>query len=168
MGRKKATGRTANYAVARRNMKRAPFAVATARAFTVKPAWGWLIMEGIKDIENRSITVLPPSGVCVVTFSKTYSLEEHLDIVEGIESDEIFRKVPDYEELKKLCGKAVGVVNYDVLEDSDSPWYYEGNVPWKVSRPRWFKKPFDVTGFVGMWKMKPADAKKAARQLAQT
>jgi len=122
-------------------------------------------MKGIKDIENRSITVLPPKGVCVVTFSKSYTLPEHLSIVEEIEDVKVVKGMPKYEDLKKLCGKAVGVVDYDVLETSNSPWYFEGNIPWKVSRPRWFKKPFDVAGFVGMWKMKPVDARKAIAQL---
>ena len=144
---------------------RTPFAVETARAFTVKPAWGWLIMKGIKDVENRSVTVLPPKGVCVVSFSKSYTEDEHFDIIESIEDDAVFRKIPEFLELKKLCGKAVGVVNYDVQEESDSPWYCDGCIPWKLSRPRWFKRPFAVTGFVGMWRMKAADARKAIPQI---
>ena len=38
------------------------------RAFTVKPIWGWLIMEGIKDVENRWKGVVPAKGTCAVTF----------------------------------------------------------------------------------------------------
>ena len=36
---------------------------------------------------------------------------------------------------------------------------------WVMSNPRWIDKPFAVKGFIGMWTMKPADAKKVMAQL---
>ena len=83
------------------------------RAFTVKPVWGWLIMKGIKDVENRWNGVQPPKGVCAVSFSKTYGRAEHEELLEYV--DRKNRKlIPPFEELKKLCGKVVGIVGYEV------------------------------------------------------
>lgn len=136
------------------------------RAFTVKPLMGWLIMKGIKDVENRTASVLPRQGTCVVSFSKNFSRSEYEGSVEAAREDSGYKgKLPTYEELLPMCGKAVGIVKYDVQEASDSPWYYEGNRAWLVSKPKWFKKPFAVTGFIGMWKMKPGDIKKVKTQI---
>lgn len=140
------------------------------RAFTVKPLWGWLIMEGVKDVENRWNGVVPAKGTCAVSFSKTYSraeYEDHLACIreEGLLKAADIRKLPTYEELKPFCGKVVGVVDYDVRDSSKSKWYYEGNRAWLMSNPRRIAKPFPISGFIGMWNVKPIDAKKIAAQL---
>ena len=75
------------------------------------------------------------------------------------------KKIPSYEELKLFCGKVVGVVDYDVRESSKSKWYYEGNRAWLMFNPRRIAKPFSVTGFIGMWKLKPTDGKEVESQL---
>ncbi|MDO5320450.1 MAG: hypothetical protein Q4G65_17625, partial [bacterium] len=46
-------------------------------AFTVKPMMGWLIMNGVKDVENRSKGVNPPKGTCAVSYSKGYTPDEY-------------------------------------------------------------------------------------------
>lgn len=140
------------------------------RAFTVKPIWGWLIMEGIKDVENRWTGVVPAKGICAVTFSKTFSRSEYENHIAAIREERLLRaadikKIPSYEELKLFCGKVVGVVDYDVRESSKSKWYYEGNRAWLMFNPRRIAKPFSVTGFIGMWKLKPADGKEVESQL---
>ena len=92
------------------------------RAFTVKPVWGWLIMKGIKDVENRWNGVQPPKGVCAVSFSKTYGRAEHEELLEYV--DRKNRKlIPPFEELKKLCGKVVGIVGYEVRTSYKSKWW---------------------------------------------
>ena len=134
-------------------------------AFTVKPLWGWLIMQGIKDVENRAHGVNPPRGTCAVTFSKVYSRGEYEDCLACLRdsmgySVKKLKALPTYEELAEFRGKLVGIVDYEVAPTSGSKWYQSGSVAWKVSNPRWLKTPFPVTGFVNMWRLKPADAKK--------
>ena len=134
------------------------------RAFRVKPVWGWLIMKGIKDVENRWNGVQPPKGVCAVSFSKTYGRAEHEELLEYV--DRKNRKlIPPFEELKKLCGKVVGIVGYEVRTSYKSKWWNGEDFAWVMSNPRWIDKPFAVKGFIGMWTMKPADAKKVMAQL---
>ena len=140
------------------------------RAFTVKPIWGWLIMKGVKDVENRWTGVVPAKGTCAVTFSKIFSRSEYENHLEAIREERLLKavdikEIPSYEALKALCGKVVGVVDYDVRESSKSKWYYEGNRAWLMSNPRWISKPFQVAGFIGMWKLKPADGKEVESQL---
>ena len=63
-------------------MRKSDIDIKNMRAFTVKPVWGWLIMKGIKDVENRWNGVQPPKGVCAVSFSKTYGRAEHEELLE--------------------------------------------------------------------------------------
>ena len=138
--------------------------ITNMRAFTVKPVWGWLIMNGIKDVENRRIGVQPPAGVCGVTFSKAYSRAEHEELLKCVDCKD--RKlIPPFDELKKLCGKVVGIVEYEVRATCKSKWWNGKDCAWVMSNPRWIAKPFTVKGFLGMWKMVPADAKKVVSGL---
>ena len=57
------------------------------------------------------------------------------------------------------------MVDYEVAEESSSRWYYPGCKAWKMSKPRMLSEPFPVKGFVGMWNLTPADAKKIQAQL---
>ena len=61
--------------------------------------------------------------------------------------------------------QVVGVVDYEVAEASSSCWYHPGCKAWKMFRPRQIAKPFPVRGFVNMWNLEPADAKKIRTQL---
>ena len=141
-------------------------------AFTVKPMMGWLIMNGVKDVENRSKGVNPPKGTCAVSYSKGYTPDEYEGDIEYLR-DEIglgarkIKSLPSYEELKQFCGKVVGVVDYEVAEESSSRWYHPGCKAWKMFRPRQIAKPFPVRGFVNMWNLEPADAKKILAQLRE-
>ena len=145
-------------------MRKSDIDVKNMRAFTVKPVWGWLIMKGIKDVENRWNGVQPAKGVCAVSFSKTYSRAEHEELLEYV--DRKNRKlIPPFEDLKKLCGKVVGIVGYEVRTSYKSKWWNGEDFAWVLSNPRWIGKPFTVKGFIGMWTMKSADAKKVLAQL---
>ena len=147
-----------------------PTPVDLVHAFTVKPLMGWLIMNGIKDVENRSKGVNPPKGTCAVSYSKGYTPDEYTGDIAYLR-DEIglgaqkIKSLPSYEELKPFCGKVVGVVDYEVAEKTSSRWYYPGCKAWKMSNPRQIANPFPITGFVNMWNLKPADAKKIQAQL---
>ncbi|MGN0888777.1 MAG: DEAD/DEAH box helicase family protein [Kiritimatiellia bacterium] len=169
-------GRTENVPVksaereARTSTKDCAAADGLIHAFTVKPMMGWLIMHGVKDVENRSKGVNPPKGTCAVSYSKGYTPDEYEGDIAylrdeiGLDARKI-KSLPSYEELKPFCGKVVGVVDYEVAEGSSSRWYYPGCKAWKMSRPRQIAKPFPVRGFVNMWNLEPADAKKILAQL---
>ena len=61
--------------------------------------------------------------------------------------------------------QVVGVVDYEVAEASSSRWYHPGCKAWKMSKPRMLPEPFPVKGFVGMWNLTSADAKRILEQL---
>ena len=139
-------------------------------AFTVKPMMGWLILQGIKDVENRSKGVKPPKGTCAVTFSKVYTMAEYESDLDYLENDiglsaRQMKKLPKYDELTPFCGKVAEVVRYEVANDSPSQWYHDGRIVWKMTNPRWIPQPFPIRGFVNMWNLTPADAKKIKAQL---
>ena len=139
------------------------------RAFTINPVAGWLILEGIKDVENRWIAPKVRKGIMAVTFSKIYARAKYLDDLEwarDFAGKKVAARIPAYEAFSEMRGKCVGVVDYEIKESTDSIWWeVEEWKPWCVSNPRWLQKPLAVCGQIGCWTMKPDDAKKVLTQL---
>ena len=145
-------------------MNRKKLDAANMPAFTVKWVWAWLIMKGVKDIENRRYGPVVPKGTCAVTFSKANSRALYDACLEALYEDEVVL-VPPYEELKQYAGKVVGVVDYEVLGATNSHWWDRESTPILLKRPKWLRNPFPVTGALGIWKMKPADAHRLIAEL---
>lgn len=143
--------------------------VKNMRAMTINPVAGWLIMEGIKDVENRWIAPKERKGTMAVTFSKIYSRAKYEADVEWVAEmcpKKVVSRVPSYEDFKELRGKCVGVVDYEIRTTSKSKWWEVLEwKPWCMSNPTWLKKPFPISGQIGCWHVKPADAKKVVAQL---
>lgn len=100
------------------------------RAITIKQPWAWLIVNGYKDIENRSWrtryrgTLLIHAGV------------SRSDIGESTRSRILRRygiKLPDQSDI----GGVVGVADViDCRGRTDSPWHIPANIGWVLSKPR--------------------------------
>ena len=110
------------------------------RAFTVKPIWGFLIMQGYKDCENRNVAPVPPKGTAAVHVSSAYAKAEHEAVIANYPPD-IRGKLP-YELLRGLCGKIIGLVDYEVVDKTGSQWWDGTGRPIMLSKPRWLSEPF--------------------------
>ena len=98
-------------------------AVDGLKAISIKQPWAWLIVNGYKDLENRT-TLKNFRGDVLIHAGK----KEDDHFIENI-SDELYSILPDailpawaYGELKK--GGIVGIATItDSITESDSPWF---------------------------------------------
>ncbi len=128
------------------------------RAFTVKPLWAYLIMNGFKDCENRNIAPVPHSGTAAVHVSKTFTRAEYDAVMAHVPPHK--REQMPYEALAAICGKIIGVVDYRVEETTDSPWWDRSGKPIMLSNPRWVREPFvPCRGALQFWTV-PADVER--------
>lgn len=100
------------------------------RALSIKQPWAWLIVNGYKDVENRS--------------RRTHHRGPLL-IHAGLDKGEFNEDMADY--IKRKYGVAIpdtlelgGVVGVaEVVDCSDahsSPWFVKGNFGWVLANPR--------------------------------
>ena len=110
------------------------------RAFTVKPHWAFLIMQGYKDCENRKSATIPRKGTAAVHVSASYTKAEYEEAMSAYGPD--VRAKLTYEMLCELCGKIIGLVDYEVRDTTESQWWYKIGKPIMLSNPRWLSEPF--------------------------
>lgn len=92
------------------------------KALSIRQPWAWLIVHGIKDIENR--TWFPNyRGPFYVHASKTlYGTTEQRECIREWVQKRFRFYVPSDEEL--ACGGIIGKVSVvDVVDRSQSPWF---------------------------------------------
>jgi hypothetical protein len=103
------------------------------KALSIRQPWAWLIVNGIKDIENRTWGTAF-RGRVLVHASKTYPKQDYRDDVEMY--DTIRRPFPPREE---MIGGIVGMVSIvDCVTASDSQWFngpYGFVLRWAYSWP---------------------------------
>lgn len=131
------------------------------RAFTVKPLWAYLILNGVKDCENRSSAPNPRSGTAYVHVSATYTEKEH-DALLSVYPEDVRAKLT-YDFLKDMCGQIVGVVDYTVQASTDSSWWDRRGRPIMLSNPRWLKYMIPCKGALQFWTV-PADVAAEVRK----
>jgi len=110
------------------------------RAFTVKPLWAFLIMQGYKDVENRNIAPVPAKGTAAVHVSSSFTKAEYDAVMANYPPDT--RAQLPYELLHDLCGKIIGLVDYEVVAKTESQWWDKSGKPIMLSNPRWLSEPF--------------------------
>jgi hypothetical protein len=89
------------------------------KALSIRQPWAWLIVNGHKDIENRSWTTRF-RGEILVHASKGMTQDEYLEA--DIIAAENGVTIPPFKELER--GGIVGKVTItDCVSKSDSPWY---------------------------------------------
>ena len=122
------------------------------RAFTVKPMWAFLIMQGYKDCENRNIAPVPHKGTAAVHVSASFTKAEYAELL-TIYGKDTMAQLP-FEKLRELCGKIIGLVDYEVKETTDSKWWERSGKPIMLSNPRWLSEPFvPCKGALQFWRV---------------
>lgn len=97
------------------------------KVLSIRQPWAWLIINGGKDIENRSWhTKL--RGRFLVHAAKGLTGDEYCDGLEfamRAADIQLLRDFPTSQEMRQeWCGGIVGSVELvDSLDTSDSPWY---------------------------------------------
>lgn len=103
--------------------------LAGLRALAIKQPWAWLIVNGYKDIENRSWATRYRGPLLIHAGQSESDLDEAE--LAGIERKHHI-KLP--REFKR--GGIVGVVDVvDCRARTKSPWHIRGNIGWVLSNP---------------------------------
>lgn len=100
------------------------------KALSVKQPWAWLIVNGYKDVENRS---------------RRTHYRGPLLIHAGLDDSQFNDKEAEYIKAKYAVdipteielGGVVGIVELiDCSEAHASPWFVSGNFAWELANPR--------------------------------
>lgn len=107
------------------------------KALSVRQPWAWLLVNGHKDVENRTWRS-NHRGRFFVHASKTID-DRDMAKAQAL-CNELGITLPSKEALLKQCGGIVGSVYLrDCVTEHDSPWF-EGNCyGFVVSKPRKLK-----------------------------
>jgi hypothetical protein len=102
------------------------------RALSVRQPWAWLIVNGFKDIENRSRRTHHRGPLLIHAGS---SLDSYAEKIEWVE-----RKHGISVPLEMDTGGIVGVVDViDCVESHKSKWFEKGKFGWVLANPRCLK-----------------------------
>lgn len=112
------------------------------RILSVKQPWPWALVDGWKDVENRSWRTAY-RGPIAIHASRTPAWRGWDEL------DRLGAPHPFADELS--WGAVVGVVDLvDITERADSPWAHSGAWHWIVESPRWLSIPLPRRGQVGL------------------
>jgi hypothetical protein len=101
-------------------------------ALSVRQPWAWLIVNGFKDIENRSRRTHHRGPLLIHASLSRESYAEHVQLVK--------RKHGISIPLETERGGIVGVVDViDCVERNKSKWFLSGNFGWVLANPRRLK-----------------------------
>lgn len=127
------------------------------KALTVRVPYAGLIINGIKDIENRDWTT-KYRGRIAITSSAKKDLNE-CDIALKVYTQIRGRGLeglPEFKMWNQCCnqtGVVLGTVELvDCVRKSDSPWFF-GTYGWVLRNPRALKVPIPVLGKLGLWEL---------------
>jgi len=118
--------------------------LANTRALSLRQPWAWLVVNGLKDVENRSWRT-NHRGPLLIHASRTIekqavdNMRPYCQAKLGINLDE-----------QLLTGGIIGVVEVtDCLRKHLSTWYVAGNWAWVLKNPRRlpFRECKAVVGF---------------------
>jgi hypothetical protein len=101
-------------------------------AITVRQPWAWLIVNGFKDIENRSKPIRYPGSLLIHAGLSRDCLDQNVKWV--------LKKygIVVANELER--GGIVGVVDViDCVESHKSKWFEKGSFGWVLANPRRLK-----------------------------
>lgn len=121
------------------------------KALSIRQPWAWLIVNGHKDIENRS-WLTHYRGPLLVHASKGMTRDEY--IIAGTIAHQNGVKIPPFEELKR--GGIVGRVDVvDCVDQDPSPWFFgEFGFVLKNAKPLPFQP---LTGKLGFFEVEGAE-----------
>lgn len=91
------------------------------KAISIRQPWAWLIVNGYKDIENRSWCT-KYRGPVLIHASQGMTRKDYNEICSAVVDAILPIDIPDYEELQR--GGIIGIATItDCVEESDSPWF---------------------------------------------
>ena len=116
------------------------------RALSLRQPWAWLVVNGYKDIENRSWRTTHRGPLLIHASLTKTTLQADLRRVK----EDYGIVVPENLEF----GGVVGVVDVvDCLKKSGSRWHFRGSWGWVIANPR--RLPFRrCKGAVGFFRLK--------------
>jgi hypothetical protein len=152
------------------------------KALTVKQPWGWAIIKGLKDVENRSRPT-KHRGQLYIHAGKGWA-DEGVKALEALRTPMGFQEFPlrhEWEEpARSTAGMVIGTVDVvdchhaddcwtgsavkddNVHEEHCSAWAMSGHYHWVLANARPLECPFHETGKLGIWNLgAPATAKAA-------
>jgi hypothetical protein len=100
------------------------------RALSVRQPWAWLIVNGYKDVENRSWRTHYRGPVLIHAGANTSELSE--PTIQRIEHRHGIKLPREFE-----TGGIIGVVDIvDCRSRTGSTWHVRGNIGWVLAKPR--------------------------------
>jgi hypothetical protein len=113
------------------------------KAITVRQPWAWAIVNGYKDVENRSRRTDQRGPLLIHAAQKMDP-----DGFQFLWELGLHRKLPD--DLPR--GALVGEVNLsDCQYGYESDWALRGNWQWILTRPTEFRSPLECPGALGFF-----------------
>lgn len=104
------------------------------KALSIRQPWAWLIVNGYKDVENRTWETFF-RGRFLVHAGKTMTPEDYFACTLFISEMRTAWRLPAYDVLREQCGGIVGSAELvGCVRESDSPWY-TGEVGFVVRNP---------------------------------
>jgi hypothetical protein len=129
------------------------------KTLTIKEPWATLIIDGIKDVENRTWRTNYRGKILIHTSKKVFNYfrhvafntDQYIDIVHGYGAsscnyDKIFDK-------ELIYGAIIGEVELvDVIRGSESVWSESECWHWLLKNPMRYDKPvLNVKGKLSLW-----------------
>jgi hypothetical protein len=116
------------------------------KTLSVKQPWAWLIVQGIKDVENRSRRTnfrgrIQIHASKIVDYDALLWLEKKMGIFKP--------KMPLLKDM--ATGVIIGSVEIvECTQSCFSPWY-QGRWGWILSEAKALKTPIPARGHLGLW-----------------
>ena len=102
---------------------------------SIRQPWAWLIINGHKNIENRSWATLV-RGTIALHASKSQLKNEYTAAQKLINDRGLTIELPAIETLQEQTGLLIGFVDIvDCITESESPWFV-GEYGYVLSKPR--------------------------------
>ena len=116
------------------------------KCLSVRQPWAWLIVNGYKDIENRSWDT-KYRGRILIHAPLTFNLEALLYV--SVKFPHI--RLPNQDSFH--MGAIIGsVLLTDIVQESASPWYEGGaKIGWVLQDPRVLSVPVPYRGQLGLF-----------------
>jgi hypothetical protein len=123
------------------------FAGKGIRTLTVRQPWAWAIMQGGKDVENRSQKTSIRGTVAIHAAAAAPADEQIAYLWE-----KYHLRAPD----PLPRGVVLGTVDIiDCVEDSSSKWAEGDSWHWVLGNARPFREPRQAKGALGIWYWNP-------------
>ena len=123
------------------------------KVLSVKQPWAALLVNGIKDIENRTRRTTF-RGRILIHASKAQRSGFIADFLTEEQAKAVCEaKIEDSDFRKSLVrGMIIGSIEiYDCVKNDSSIWAEKNVWNWKVRKPILFKKPIPAKSKLGLW-----------------